>query len=294
MTDTNAAPDVRARNIASNARWRWIFLALSLVVPLVLGTLFQRNNNRLRGLADHGRSATATVTAVPQRAGVTYTEYAYEIDGHTYDWNVGHADAPYEPGETFAITYLPEVPSVSRPGVYSQARFDAEVKLTFQRCVLGVLFGFFALGALACEVGLRRMRRNEPPRGTPWLSPDMAGHGVAIILLAAILAANLDPKVGAKMAEAFGRTPFGLPVMTVVTLFELVLFAPFFWVFPHVVRIVLANQARGGSVSKFGIMMAIANAGPELRRSRAIAIGGGIYIFALMSAWIAYAEYLGI
>jgi hypothetical protein len=46
---------------------------------------------------------------------------------------VTQRDAPYPPGATFSITYLPEDPSLSRPGVYSLERFNAEVDLTFQR-----------------------------------------------------------------------------------------------------------------------------------------------------------------
>ena len=103
----------RRRIIASDARFRIIFAVLAVVVPLALFSLFRRHELRLRALADHGRPGTATLTYAT-RDGTSH--YRYEIDGVTHTWNVARAQAPFAPGQEFPITYLPEDPSLSRPG----------------------------------------------------------------------------------------------------------------------------------------------------------------------------------
>src|SRR6185437_8123311 len=102
--------------IRSHARWRFIFLGIALVAPLLLKALFDRQTHRLYALADHGREATAIVSSVERTDLGTYTHYGYSVDGASYTWNVSNADAPYQPGESFPVTYLPEDPSLSRPG----------------------------------------------------------------------------------------------------------------------------------------------------------------------------------
>ncbi len=128
----------------------------------------------------------------------------------------------------------------------------------------------------------------------PRISPDGVGRLVAGLLVGCLVAVNLDPKVRAVQASAFGAAPFGLPVGLVVSLAELVLFAPLFWVFVHLMRIVMDAQKRGGSLSKLGIMLAVARAGPEWRRSQTIVVAGFVYFVALMAAWILFADSRGI
>ena len=287
----------RERNIASAARWRLIFAILAVVAPLGLFALFHRQESRLRSLVDHGRTATATVTGVTHQGGEAYTEYSYEVGGQKYDWSVGRRDAPYAIGQKFAVAFLPEDPSLSRPGAaYSRRQFEAEVDLTFQHGLLAGLFGFFALMVLWCTVLLRRLRAGVAPRTEPWLTPVAAGRLVAGLLWAVTLGVNLDPKVVVTVQRAaFGGAPFGLPIVPVVCLVETVLFAPFFWVFPHLMGIVADARARGASVSKSGVIVAVLRAGdPKLRRSRAIVLAGLAYFLALMAAWIAFAGYRGV
>jgi hypothetical protein len=157
----------RRRIVASDTRWRIIFALLAVLVPLTLFLLFRRQELRLRALADHGRAGTAMVTDASQ-----YTHYRYEIGSETYTWNVSRGKAPYARGASFPIVYLPEDPSLSRPGAaYRPTDLDADLDLPFQRRLLLGLFGFFAGASVLCHLQLRRLRRGEPLRTKPRLGP---------------------------------------------------------------------------------------------------------------------------
>jgi hypothetical protein len=222
-------------------------------------------------------------------------EYRYEVDGRSYTTTVAPSEAPYRPGETFPIVYLPEDPSLSRPGAeYSKARLDADVNLPFQHRIELGLFAFFAASALLCERALRRQRADGPIRTAHKVSPETVGSVIAGLLLAITLGVNLDPKVAAVQAAVFGPAPLGLPVTLVVMVAEVVLCAPMFPMFSHLMRIVMASQARGGSLGKAGIVLAVFQAEAEHHRSRNIVIAGAVYFVALMAAWIALAAYRGV
>ncbi len=276
--------------IRTDARARLIFGVLASVLPTVLALLFARQESRLRALADHGAASVATVT----RRTSDGTFYRYEVGGQTYTWNVHAREAPFSPGTTFDITYLPEDPSLSRPGRYGPERFVAERNVAVTRGLPIGLFVFFGGAAWLCHRNVRRLRRGEPERERRALSPDAVGRVVALLFVACMLGVNLDPAVRAKHAQAFGAAPFGLPVALVVTLVELVLFAPYFWVFAHLMRIVMPAQARGGVLSKGGVVLAVASAPPELLRSRRIVIAGLVWFVLIVGAWIAYADARGI
>ena len=282
---------LRARAAASNARWRWIFAALAVVIPTALGLAFRRQELRLMALADHGRNAIATVT----RADHNGTWYQYEFEGRTYDWNVARRQLPLEQGQTAEISFSPDDPTLSRPVPnYSRANFEAEVNRPFKRALCGGLFAFFALAALLCEWALRKQRRGDPARTTPLLSPRGAGYVVATLLMGAVAAAEFDASVRAVQTKLFGASAFGLPTVAVVLVIEAVLFAPLFWMMPHLMTIVMAAQREGRGVSKAAILTAVATAGPEHARSKRIVIAGAVYFVALMEAWIAYAAYRGV
>jgi hypothetical protein len=285
--------DLRRRNLVSYGRWRLAFAVLAVVVPLSLFALFRRQELRLRALADHGQQGTAVVAILTRQENVLYTEYRYSVDGAWYTWSVARNEAPYALGESFAITYLPEDASLSRPGVYSRERLDAELDLRFRHRLLGGFFAALAIGAALCHRGLRRLQRGEAP-AKPLLSPTGAGRLVAFILVGAVLATTFDEKAQAVFGTLFGPRPFGLPVTIVVVLVEAVLFAPYFWVFPHLMTIVMSSYAKGGSLTKGGIVIAVANAGPEHRRSRAIVIGGLLYFVAIVASWIAFTAKRGV
>ncbi|MDI3288051.1 hypothetical protein [Polyangium sp. 15x6] len=284
----------RRKLIATDARARIVFATVALILPLVLALLFRRQELRLRALADHGRAGTATLTAVTRQGSASVAHYRYEIGGVVYTWNVDRKKLPGAPGETFDITYLPEDPSLSRPGSYSNVELDAELNLPFRRGFPLGIFVLFGSAAALCHRNVRRLQNGAPLSTKPRISPDGAGRIVAALLLACLLVVNLDPKVRAVQIAAFGPALFGLPAWLVVALAEIALFAPFFWVFPHLMRLVLHRYAQGGSLSKLGIVLAVAQAGPEERRSRLVVLAGLVYFIALVTAWIVFAESRGI
>ncbi|MDI1447547.1 hypothetical protein [Polyangium sp. 6x1] len=267
---------------------------MALVVPLVLALLFRRQELRLRALADHGRAGTATLTAVTQQGSATNAHYRYEVDGVTHTWDVDRNKLPGAPGDTFGITYLPEDPSLSRPGTYSQASLDAELNLPFRHGFPLGLFVLFGSLAALCHRNVRRLQTGAPLAAKPRISPEGAGRILAGLFLGCLLAVNLDPKVRAVHVAAFGPAPLGLSVGLVVALAEIALFAPFFWVFPHLMRLVMDRYAQGGSLSKLGIVLAVAQAGPEGRRSRLVVVAGLVYFIALVAGWIVFAASRGI
>lgn len=283
----------RRQIITTDTRARAIFAALAVIVPLTLGFLFKRQENRLRALADHGRTTAATVTAVTTQDG-TNTHYRYAIDGLDYTWNVNQKEAPFAPGERFDITYLPEDPSLSRPGAYTQERLQKELNPKLTTGVPIGIFVFCAGTAVLCHRNVRRLQQGSPLRTKSPISPEGMGRIIAGLLLATLLGVNLDPEVTKVQAAAFGARPLGLPLGLVVCLATAALFAPYFWVFPHLMRIVMNSVARGGSLSKGGIMLAVVRAEPALRRSQRIVVSGFVYFVVLMGAWIAYASSRGL
>jgi hypothetical protein len=286
---------IRQRLVASASRARLAFALLAIVVPLALHLLFARQERRLRALADHGRATTAVVTHVTRGTGGHNTHYRYEVDGHAYTWNVAYPKAPFARGMRLPITYLPEDPSLSRPVVpYAQDQLLGELNRPVRMGFPIGLLVFFGGAALLSHRSVVRLRRGEPLRTKPLLSPAAAGRLVAILLLAVVIGVNFDPKVRATQTAAFGATPLGLPVSLVVTVVELLLFAPWLWVFPHLMRIVMDSQRRGGSLTKGGIVMAVWHAGPEWRRSKRIVVGGFLYFVAIVAGWIAFAAWKGI
>lgn len=292
MTLATDLPDERSRAAAaSNARWRWRFAALAVVVPLLLGGLFYRQTLRLRALADHGQSTSATV--VERRGGGAY--YRYFVDGRAYDWNVRLADAPYALGEVFPITYLPEDPALNRPvWPYTAATYAAERPVAPLVAVPVGSFVFFALAALACHRALLRSRAGLASTARAPVSPVLSGRIVAALVLLAVLSANLAGDVRAVHATLWGATVAGLPTTAVVTAAQVVLFAPFFWVFPALMRIVQSLIDRGVPLGQGAFARAVVTAGPELRRERNVVMAGGVYFTVITGLWIAYAAWRGV
>jgi hypothetical protein len=282
---------LRARNLASNRRWRLIFGLLAVVVPLALFAAFTRQETRLQALAANGRAATAVVTGV--RGDITY--YEYEADGTSHDWNVRRADAPYPIGARFAITYLPEDPGLSRPiANYSMADYEREVDRGFKRAFLFGLFTFFALASLACHVSLQRMLRGAPMRTGPVVSPRTLGTILAAVLVACVVGAEFDAKVREVQSRLWGSDPLGVPVGVLVAIVDAVLFAPLFVMMPLVMEMTMRAAAAGRSISAAGIVRAVADAGPEHRRAKRIVVAIALYFVALFAGWIAYAASRGV
>ena len=164
---SNVLVDARVeRLVRSLTRWRVVFLLLAVVVPAGCYGLFERQARRLDALGDHGEPATATVTGVG-REGTVF--YAYGVGGATYTWNVAREAAPYAVGESFPVTYLPEDPTLSRPGAdRSKMTAEAASNRSFARKLEAGALAFFAFNALLCEVRLRRLRKTGR---TEWTDP---------------------------------------------------------------------------------------------------------------------------
>jgi hypothetical protein len=290
------ADDARRRQIlASNRRWRLVFAVLAVVVPAVLFALFRRQEARLWALADHGRPTTATISHITRQDAALYSHYTYTVDGTSHEWSVSRAQAPYEPGESFPITFLPEDPSLSRPVVpYSRERLQVELNRPVTRGFPIGAFIFFAGAALLCHRAVRHREEGEGEGSGPRLSPDAAGRLVATLILGATLAAGFDPKVRAVQAALLGPAPLGVPPVVIASLVQAVLLVPLFWVMPHLMRIVMSAQTRGNAFSKIGVLIAVANAPAELRRSRWVVLGGFLYFAALLVGWIALASAKGL
>jgi hypothetical protein len=287
-----------ARHVASARRMRLGFGVAAIVVPAVLFGLFARQEERVRALADHGVAATAVVERAFEMNGDALVEYSYAFGGERYTWSVGQEDAPYPPGASFAITVLPEVPSFSRPGAsFSAEALARELRPGVSRGIPAGAFALCAGVAWWSHLTLRRLGReglSRPRVVDPDTAGPKAGVALAALFLAIVLLVNLDDGVVAVQTRLFGERPLGLPVGWVVALVEAVLGAPAFVVLPHVMRIVLHHQQRGGALGKASILLAVWRAPPALRRSRAIAIGGFAYFCAIVAAWIAFTAARGV
>lgn len=158
-TEGNARLESR---IASVRRWRAGLIVAALIVPTALFALFERQARRLDALATRGESAVAEVMGTSSSQSITF--YAYRVNGNEYSWNVARAEAPFAPGATFPVLYLPDDPSLSRPGserslVTHQAAENR--RLAWKLCLGAglVLFGM----ALLVHRDLVRLRRSTAP-----------------------------------------------------------------------------------------------------------------------------------
>jgi len=117
---------------------------------------------------------------------------------------------------------------------------------------------------------------------------------LSLLLYGILIAAPLlDADAYAKLEEAFGRRPLGLPVDLVVVAGLTLWYIPVPWMFWHTLQ--LASQAiqdRRG----FGIIyvLTVSQRHPELRKSQMVCLGGLIYFVIACAIWILYAEMKGI
>ena len=212
--------------------------------------------------------------------------------------NVVSADAPYPEGADFTVLYLPEDPSFSRPGADPAVpRGEATGNRRFTRKLLLGIFAFFVLNAVLCAVKLRRLRSQGMPVNGFLISPEWTGRLLALLFLAILLGTNFTGNAPEFYRRAFGATPLGAPVLVVVSVVQAVLFVPYFWVWPHLMRIAFQAVRDRASLSGANLMHYILVAPgrhPELRYSRTVALAGLGYFALLMGAWIAYTAYRGI
>jgi hypothetical protein len=154
MPDTatvDSSPRVRTLT-----RWRAGLAVATVLAPLAFYALAERHARRLDALADHGAAGEATVTG----ADGPNTAYAYQVNGATYTWSVKRAEAPFAAGERFAITYLPEDPSLNLPVADRAlaAPRAAENRSFRTKFTVGV-GALLALLTVGVDRDLRRLRR---------------------------------------------------------------------------------------------------------------------------------------
>jgi hypothetical protein len=289
------------RLLVSGRRWRIAFPLLAILVPSLLYGLFQRQVLRLEALADHGQRVIATVNDIEQRDSGTFVTYQYRVGNEVFTWSVSQRDAPHTKGENLTVLYLPEDPSFTRPGTdTSKVLAEAKANRAFTtKLLLGVFF-FFVINAVIHEVKMRRLRRLSPVghvAGEPLISPVWVGRIIGVLLLGAVIATNFDEDVVSVHRRAFGDAPLGLPVQLVVSVAEIILFAPFILVFQHLVMFASRAFRDGESLSRSGLAMYVLQAPqtyPELRRSRTVCLAGLVYFGCLVGSWIAFASSRGV
>lgn len=198
-----------ATRIRSLAQWRAIFALLAIVVPGLLYMVFERQARRLDALGDHGEVTTATVTRVQRGGRETYVVYAYTVGGAAFTWSAAHADAPYDVGQSFAITYLPEHPALSRPGPdRARATAEAASNRSFASKVVIAVFAFFALNLALIQWRLRGLRRH----GTMELT-DPRSRRARLIASGALLLPILVAITGFHARDALERGESVWPVL---------------------------------------------------------------------------------
>jgi hypothetical protein len=185
-----------------------------------------------------------------------------------------------------------------------KANVDAETESVIHKTMLG-LFVFFAANAAMSHAKLGVLRRRAQEAGMPSaslagenvISPVWLGRIVAAVLLAVLVSVNHDDAVRAVQEKAFGASPLGLGTTLFADLATVVLFAPYFWVMEHAMRIVVQARQDGTWLSRSGLLSYLLEVGkrhPELARSRNVVAFGLGYFFLLLGLWIAYAEARGI
>ncbi len=128
----------------------------------------------------------------------------------------------------------------------------------------------------------------DPLKKVTWIS-----IAVSAALYAVIVGVNFAPEVRAKLVQAFGPEPLGLPVLLLVSVVDTILFLPVPWVFWHVGRIAYEAHLDGKRFNLVYLFTA-GNYHPQLRRSQMICFGGLLYFAVIAAAWISYAASRGI
>lgn len=120
---------------------------------------------------------------------------------------------------------------------------------------------------------------------------------VPALIYALLVGTTFSPDLQPFLAQAFGTTPFRLPVVLVVAVAVAILFLPFALALHHFMLIAERAAMDGSSLGKIGLLAYAISVGqrhPELRRSQRISLFGLVYFVLVCAAWIAYADSRGI
>ncbi len=205
MTPPFVSRSIRVENqIRSGKRVFAVFAILAVMLPLALFGLLERQAKRLEALGDHGSLGLGTVTA--RREHTTY--YAYEVEGKTHTWSVAEEEANYAVGTSFPIVYLPEDPSLNRPGSDRTVgtREAAKNRRFSWKLAFGVFY-FFGSFLLMTTLQLRRFRINGDAEFT-----DPEGPKRRLRTNVAIMAPLLGGVIVWHFVDASGRGESTAPV----------------------------------------------------------------------------------
>ena len=182
-----------------------ICILLAVLLPAGCHGVFERQVRRLEALAEHGEVTTASVTRVTD----TYAEYTYAVSGSTFTWSVSDERAPRGLGDTFAVLYLPEVPSFTRAGI-DRARVSAEASSnrSFSAKFVGGVAYVFGFSALLCHLRVRRLRKTGQTEAT-----DAGAYRTRLLLTAAFFVPILASIFASHAREAAGRGESGSAVV---------------------------------------------------------------------------------
>lgn len=281
---------------ASNARWRGIFFVLGIVVPLLLGAAFARQQRRLDELVANGQPTIATVTNISDQEGHE-VRYAYLVGDKTYDWSARRHEVvgEVELGGPLTITYSPATPSFSRVGFpFDAARREAERKPAI---TWGFPAGFalFFLGASAlCHLALVRSRRGLPPpqraiaRRSPREQTELVLRFVTPLVFLIVLGTTQMADSLAVFRALWGDDPLGLPLRLVVAAGVSVLYAPLFFAARHVAPFFSPGD------DELDLLVHLVKAPSHHRRSRRVVVATIVYLVVLFASWIAYTSHRGV
>ena len=193
--------------LESLTRWRAGLAIASVVLPLALFAVLERQARRLDALAAEGSPVEAHVTGISRDRRTTY--YAYRVSGVEYTWSVAREEAAHATGESFTATYLPSDPSLSRPfAERSLAAAESARNRSFAwKVVLGLalFLGFFAF------VAHRDLRRLGV--GAPSELSDPAAYRRRLAVTGLILVPVLIAVTGFHLQDALEKGESIVPVV---------------------------------------------------------------------------------
>jgi len=135
--------------------------------------------------------------------------------------------------------------------------------------------------------------RNPAPADERLKKVTWISIAISVAVYAIVIGVNFAPEVRAKLVQAYGPQPLGIPIVLLVGIVETVLFLPVPWVFWHIALIAYAAHLEGKRFSPIYVLLS-GGSHPHLRRSQLICFGGLLYFAMIAASWIFYAASRGI
>lgn len=196
------------------------------------------------------------------------------------------------------IKYLPQMPAEMI--LLDDAEQNAEQDSRPATVFWGEIVSIAALVGLVPAYFLRRrvmqqIRVERAADPAAWEAGMLNGLSLLLFLLfwGLLLSVVLSAEGRAKNIQAFGATPFGLPVGVVVPIVLSILYLPLAWPIHHLLRFTyFAQKARRRP--SLAALVAIDHTDEASRFSIAALVFGSLYFFGLCALWIAYTAMKGI